>query len=257
VLVESTYGDRLHESNEDVSEGLAAAINMTVEAGGNVVVPCFALERSQSIMYYLHELRLADRIPHLMVFLDSPMAIHITQVMERHPELFDEGLTERLRREISPFRFPGLKMTEGVEESKAINRIKGTVVILAGSGMCTGGRIKHHLVKNITRQESTILFVGYQAAGTLGQQIAGGAREVRIHGQTWPVRAKVVRVHGFSAHADRQELWHWLSSLTTPPRGVFVVHGEADSAEAFSQFLRQQRNWQVAVPGYRDEVVLD
>ena len=257
VLIESTYGDRAHESDEDVSEGLAEAVNMTVEAGGNVVVPCFALERSQNILYYLNELLLADRIPHLMVFLDSPMAIRITEVFEKHPELFDEEMLKRMAQQLSPFDLPGLKMTRTVEQSKAINHIRGTVIILAGSGMCTGGRVKHHLVNNIERPESTIVFVGYQAAGTLGRHIANGANEVRIHGQKRRVRAKVVRVGGFSAHADRDELWQWLSALRTAPRGVFVVHGEAESAEAFGEFLRGKRDWQVTVPEYRDEVVLE
>ncbi len=257
VLIESTYGDRTHKSAEDVSEGLAEAVNMTVEAGGNVVVPCFALERSQNILYYLNELLLADRIPHLMVFLDSPMAIRITEVFEKHPELFDEDMLKRMSQQLSPFDLPGLKMTRTVEQSKGINHIRGTVIVLAGSGMCTGGRVKHHLVNNIERPESTILFVGYQAAGTLGRHIVDGSHEVRIHGQTRRVRAKVLRVGGFSAHADREELWEWLSSLRAPPKGVFVVHGEAESAQAFGELLREKRDWQVAVPTYRDEVVLD
>ena len=133
VLIESTYGDRTHKSAEDVSEGLAEAVNMTVEAGGNVVVPCFALERSQNILYYLNELLLADRIPHLMVFLDSPMAIRITEVFEKHPELFDEDMLKRMSQQLSPFDLPGLKMTRTVEQSKGINHIRGTVIVLAGS----------------------------------------------------------------------------------------------------------------------------
>jgi metallo-beta-lactamase family protein len=192
-----------------------------------------------------------------MVFLDSPMAIRITKVFEQHPELFDEEMTERIEQELSPFKFPGFQMTRTVDESKAINRIRGTAIVLAGSGMCTGGRVKHHLVNNITRPESTLMFVGYQAVGTLGRQIVDGATEVRIHGEMRPVRAKVVRVHGLSAHADRNELWQWLGKLETAPRGVFVVHGEAESAEQFGEFLRAKSDWQVTVPEYGDEVVLD
>jgi len=257
VLVESTYGDRRHESAEDLTDRLAEAVNMTVQAGGNVVVPCFALERSQHILYYLNELLLKGRIPHLMVFLDSPMAIRITEIFEKHPELFDDEMLKRMEQQLSPFDLPGLKMTRTVAQSKAINAIRGTVIVLAGSGMCTGGRIKHHLVNNIERAESTVLFVGYQAVGTLGRHIVDGARQVRIHGQMRRVRAKVLRVGGFSAHADRDELWQWLSNLRTPPKGVFVVHGEAESAQAFGEFLREKRHWQVTVPTYRDEVVLD
>jgi len=255
VLIESTYGDRDHQATESVTEGLAEAVNMTLQAGGNVVIPCFALERSQHVLYYLNELLLTKRIPAAPIFLDSPMAIRITEVFKKHPELFDEEMSERIAQELSPFDVPGLHMTRSVDESKAINNARGAIII-AGSGMCTGGRVKHHLVNNITRPENTILFVGYQAIGTLGRQIVDGAREVRIHGEMHPVRAKVVRVHGFSAHADRNELWGWLGSLKSPPRGVFVVHGEADAAEAFGQFLGGKCDWPVTVPAYRDEVTL-
>jgi metallo-beta-lactamase family protein len=158
---------------------------------------------------------------------------------------------------MSPFKFPGLTMTRTVDESKAINRIKGTAAILAGSGMCTGGRIKHHLANNIERPECTILFVGYQARNTLGRTISSGAREVRIHGQLLAVRARIARISGFSAHADRQELFGWLSTLKKKPRGVFVVHGEIESAESFASLLRENDGWRVTVPKYRDTAVLD
>ena len=257
VLIESTYGDRVHEPEKDVPEALAEVIEQTDRAGGNLVIPCFALERSQNILYYLSDLLRRDRIPPMMVFLDSPMAIKITEIFGKYPELYDEEMRSRIANAMSPFKFPGLTMTRTVDESKAINRIKGTVAILAGSGMCTGGRIKHHLVNNIERPECTILFVGYQAKNTLGRAISGGAREVRIHGQIRGVRARIARIHGMSAHADRQELLRWLSTLTAKPRGVFVVHGETESAESFAGLLRRHDGWQVAVPKYRDTVTLD
>ncbi len=257
VLVESTYGDRVHEPEQDVPEALAEVIDQADQAGGNLVIPCFALERSQNILYYLSDLLHRDRIPPMMVFLDSPMAIKITKVFSKYPELYDEQMRQRIAGEMSPFKFPGLTMTRTVDESKAINRIKGTAAILAGSGMCTGGRIKHHLVNNIERPESTILFVGYQAKGTLGRIISSGAREVRIHGVLRAVRAKIARISGMSAHADRQELLGWLSTLTKKPRGVFVVHGETESAESFASLLREKDGWQVTVPKYRDTVTLD
>ncbi|HEX29918.1 TPA: MBL fold metallo-hydrolase, partial [Candidatus Poribacteria bacterium] len=234
VLVESTYGDRLHEDPEDVEDMLADAVNLTWKAGGNVVIPSFAIERAQEVLYHLNELLLQDRIPHLMVFVDSPMAISVTEVFGHHPELFDEEMIELIRRRESPFDFPGLKMVRKVEESKAINHIRGTVIIIAGSGMCTGGRIKHHLVSNISRPESTILFVGYQAVGTLGRQIVDGAREVRILGRIHPVRARIVQINGFSGHADRDELFRWLSGLKGKPRHLFVTHGEPESAHSFA-----------------------
>ena len=230
VLVESTYGDRIHDQLEDIKEVLCEAINSTIEAGGNIVIPSFSIERSQELLYYLNELLREKRIPHLMTILDSPMAIQVTEVFKRHPELYDEKMAELMRRNQSPFSFSGLKMSPTTNESKAINTIKGTVIIIAGSGMCTGGRIKHHLAANITRPESTILFVGYQAMGTLGREILDGNKEVRIFGQKFPVKARIVQAHGFSAHADRQELYAWLTHLERPPRGIFVVHGEKESA---------------------------
>ncbi len=257
VLVESTYGDRTHESQETIDERLAEVVNSTVKAGGNIVIPSFALERSQEVLYYLNELLMGDRIPHLVVFVDSPMAVTVTDVFQQHPELFDEEMTQLIRQRNSPFEFPGLTMVRTVDQSKAINRISGTAMIIAGSGMCTGGRIKYHLVRNISRLESTVLFVGYQAAGTLGRQIVDGAEEVRILGQRHPVRARVAQIHGFSAHADRDELFRWLSGLQEPPRQVFVVHGEAEAAGHFAGFLREKTGWNVSVPQYRDEVMLE
>jgi len=257
VLIESTYGDRLHEPERDVPEALAEVIDQTDQAGGNLVIPCFALERSQNILYYLSDLLRRDRIRPMMVFLDSPMAIKITEIFDKYPELYDEEMRRRIASAMSPFKFPGLTMTRTVDESKAINRIKGTAAILAGSGMCTGGRIKHHLANNIERPECTILFVGYQARNTLGRTISSGAREVRIHGQLLAVRARIARISGFSAHADRQELFGWLSTLKKKPRGVFVVHGEIESAESFASLLRENDGWRVTVPKYRDTAVLD
>lgn len=257
VLVESTYGDRLHESQETISDELAKVINSTVEAAGNILIPSFAIERSQEVLYYLNELLIKDRIPHFMVFVDSPMAVSVTEVFNRHPELFDKEMTELVQQGKSPFDFPGLTTVRTVDQSKAINYITGTAMIIAGSGMCTGGRIKYHLVRNISRPESTILFVGYQAMGTLGREIISGSKEVRILGQKHPVRARVVQIHGFSAHADRDELFRWLSSLQRPPRHLFVVHGEPETAWQFADFLREKTGWEISVPGYRDEIVLD
>lgn len=257
VLVESTYGDRLLESSENVANEFAEVINTTVKAGGNIVIPSFALERSQDVLYYLNKFRLEGRIPHLMVFVDSPMAVSVTGVFEHHPELFDEEMKELLRQRKSPFDFPGLNLIRTVDESKAINYIDGSVIIIAGSGMCTGGRIKYHLVTNISRPESTIVFVGYQAVGTLGRQIVDGAKEVRILGQYYPVRARVVQLNGFSAHADRNQLLKWLSSLQRPPRCVFVTHGEPSAAQHFALLVRDKTGCDTVVPKYQDKVLLD
>ena len=256
VLIESTYGDRVHDDTKDVKKMIGDVINSTKKAGGNIIVPSFALERSQEVLYYINELLLDKAIPRLKIFLDSPMASRITEVFRNHPELFDEQMAEFIRNLKSPFNLPNLEMAGKADESKAINRIKGTVMIIAGSGMCTGGRVKYHLVNNISRPQSSIMFVGYQAVGTLGRQIVDGAKKVRILGQQYQVKAKVVRIHGFSAHADRNELLGWLRELEAPPRKVFVVHGETESALSFGDYLREQTAWDVSVPAYQDEVVL-
>ncbi len=257
VLVESTYGDRLHKNSPDISDSLAKIVNSTWKAGGNIIVPSFALERSQEVLYHLNELVLEDRIPHLMVFLDSPMAINITEVFKRHSDLFDQEMSNLVRNNRSPFDFPNLKMVQTVDESKAINHILGTVLVIAGSGMCTGGRIKHHLVTNISRRESTILFVGYQAIGTPGRQIVDGAKKVRILGRYHPVRARIAQIHGFSSHADRNELFRWLSELKKNPRQVFVVHGESEATQRFGAFLRKKTAWDISVPEYGAETFLE
>jgi len=257
VLIESTYGDRLHESSENIRDSLAEIVNSTRKARGNIVIPSFSLERAQEVMWYLNELLIADRIPHLMVFIDSPMAVNITEVFKNHPEVFDEEMKKLMRKNHSPFDFPGLKMVRTVEESKGINHIAGTAIIIAGSGMCTGGRIKHHLVANISRKESTILFVGYQAIGTLGRHIVEGAKKIRILGQQYPVRARIAQIHGFSAHADRDELLQWISGLKKAPRHVFITHGEARSALSFGDFLHKKTGWEVSVPEYGEEAILE
>ena len=256
VIAESTYGDRLHQDT-DIAGSLAEIVNSTCKAGGNVVIPSFALERSQEILYHLNQLLISDRIPHLLVFLDSPMAINITGVFAAHPELYAPEMTRLIAHNESPFDFPSLKMVNTVDDSKAINRIRGTAIIIAGSGMCTGGRIKHHLVTNISRPESTILFVGYQARDTLGRHIVDGAREVRILGQSYRVRARIVQLTGFSAHADRDELMKWLSALEEAPQRLFVTHGEPEVAKSFSDYLRDKMRWKVSVPAYREQVLLD
>ena len=256
VVVESTYGDRVHENNDHINEAFADVINQTHRSGGKIIIPSFAIERSQEVLYRLNELQLADKVPHLMVFLDSPMAISVTEVFENHPELFDEQMNDHLRRHTSPFDVPNLKMSRTTAESKAINTITGTVMVIAGSGMCTGGRVKHHLFNNITRPECTVLFVGYQAVGTLGRSILQGDSPVRILGQKLPVKANITRINGFSAHADRDEILRWLSGMSTPPRQVFVTHGEPDSAASFGKYVHEKLGWNSSVPQFTDTVEL-
>ncbi|MFC2070157.1 MBL fold metallo-hydrolase RNA specificity domain-containing protein [Chloroflexota bacterium] len=257
VVTESTYGDRTHKESADINDSLAEVINSTWEAGGNIIVPSFALQRSQEILYHMNQLLIEDRIPHIMVFLDSPMASRITEVFKNHSDLFDKEMSRLMHHDKSPFNFPGFKMVQTADESKALNHIKGTIMIIAGSGMCTGGRVKHHLVTNINRRESTILFIGYQAIGTLGKLITDGIKKVRILGQQYPVHARIAQIGGFSAHADRNELLKWISHLKSAPKQVFVVHGEAKSAKKFKQFLNKKTGWEVSVPEYGTEAILE
>jgi metallo-beta-lactamase family protein len=257
VVIESTYGDRRLDSPHAAADRLAEVVATTIAKGGNVVIPSFALERSQEILYYLNQFRLDGRIPQNTVFVDSPMAVSVTGVFEHHAELFDREMKELLRQGKSPFDFPGLKLAGTVDESKAINRRRDSVIIIAGSGMCTGGRIKHHLVNNISREESTILFVGYQAVGTLGRQIVEGAKRVRILGQHYPVRAGIVHLNGFSAHADQEGLLRWLSSLHRPPRHVFVTHGEPAASQHLAGLIKSRHGWETTAPSYQQQVLLD
>jgi len=258
VVIESTYGNRSHEEhkNIDIQKQLRDIINNTVSSGGNIVIPSFALERSQELLYHLNELFLRNEIPNLPVFLDSPMAIRITEVFKRHAEMFDKDMMQHLNQGDSCFNFENLKIVQSTEESKAINSLKGSSIIIAGSGMVTGGRIKHHIANNIERPESTILFVGYQAEETLGRILLDGADEIRLFGQIHPVRAKIEKIDGFSAHADYDGLLAWLSDIHEPPRCVFVTHGEENAANSFAKMLSEKTGWKTLVPQYKESVEL-
>jgi metallo-beta-lactamase family protein len=257
ALMEATYGDRDHEDPAKVDELLGRIIRETVEAGGNLVIPTFAIERAQDLMFHLSRLVRTAAIPRLPVYLDSPMAREVTQAFERHDEFMDDEARRLFASGENPFRFPGLTIVRTPEDSKAINFGRKPAVIMAGSGMVTGGRIKHHLALNISRPESTILFVGYQARETLGRQILEGKPEVRILGRLLPVRARVTKINGFSAHADRKGLARWLDGFRTPPRRLFVTHGDADVVAKTAEGVRRDRGWTVEVPEYLEIWDLD
>ncbi|RJQ37920.1 MAG: MBL fold metallo-hydrolase [Dehalococcoidia bacterium] len=258
IVIESTYGDRSHEEHRsiDIQKALREVIVHTIAAGGNIIIPSFALERSQELLFHLNELFLRKEIPALPVFLDSPMAIAITQVFRRHAELFDVEMTKRLKAGNSFFTFENLKMVQSSEESREIATHKGSAVIIAGSGMITGGRVKHHVVNNIERPESTILFVGYQAEGTPGRILLDGAKEFRLLGEMHKVKARIEKIDGFSSHADYEGLLAWLSDIKKPPITVFVTHGEEKAAAAFARILRERTGWKVKVPQYKESVEL-
>ncbi len=256
VVMETTYGDRDHPANDDIESQLEQSIKETVSRGGNVVIPTFAIERAQELIYHISRLAHANRIPYLEVFLDSPMAVDVTDVFRHYRECFDQQTWKLIMSNESPLRFPGLNMIRGIQESKAINQHDKPCIIMSTSGMCTAGRIKHHLRKNIGRAESTILFVGYQAHGTLGRQILDGNPLVRIHGRQWKVKADIRRIDGFSGHADRSALLRWIGNLQRPPRHVFLTHGDEAAAESFAGEVTRQFGWPVSVPLYRESADL-
>ena len=257
IVMESTYGDREHSETLEIGDNLADIINSTCNAGGNIIVPSFALQRAQEILFYLNILQMEDRIPDIKVYLDSPMAIRVTEVFKRYNELYDREMKRLLREDRSPFDFPGLTMVQTADESKTLNYLTEPAMIIAGSGMCTGGRIKHHLVNNISRPESTILFIGYQAEGTLGRHILNGAKSVRIFGQTRTIRARIEQLNGFSAHADRNELLRWLSRLEVHPKQIFITHGEVKAAEKFQEYLTEKTGFKASVPTYNSRITLE
>ncbi|MFC2168743.1 MBL fold metallo-hydrolase RNA specificity domain-containing protein [Acidobacteriota bacterium] len=253
VVMESTYGSRNHEESGDVETQLEKIILSTVKSGGNIIIPTFAIERAQELLYHLSRLVRLDRIPYLMMFLDSPMALDVTDVFLQNKAELDDETLKLFKEGQSPFRFPGLNFVRSTQESKAINHIRGSCVIMAGSGMCTGGRVKHHLVNNISSSESTILFVGYQASGTLGRLIVDGRQDVRIHGKIFRVKAKIARIDGFSAHADHNALLKWLDGLSSSPKKVFLVHGEKNEAQVLKNDIVKNKSWNVEIPEYKEE----
>jgi len=241
VVMETTYGDRQHKQLEPSVEELYLAINETIERGGNIIIPTFALERAQELLYYLHAGKEQGILSgFLQVFLDSPMAISATQIFRRHPECYDEQTAGLFSSGRDPFQFSGLHFTRETAESMAINQISGGAVIIAGSGMCTGGRVRHHLKRHLGQERSSIIFVGFAARGTLARSIVDGAKIVSIFGDDYPVRAQIHTIGGFSAHAGQTELLDW-HHHTGKPEITFLVHGEETSMTAFSHLLGDAR----------------
>jgi metallo-beta-lactamase family protein len=237
VVMETTYGDRKHKDLGSSITEMYDAILDTFKRGGNVIIPTFALERAQEILFYLREGVTQGILPgSLQVYLDSPMAISATEIFERHPECYEADVAEQFREGRDPFQLPGLHFVRETAASIALNRIGGGAVIMAGSGMCTGGRVRHHLKHNLWRNDSSVVFVGYAAQHTLARRIIDGARDVRIFGEQIPVRAKIHTINGFSAHADQTELLAWHRELGKPRR-TFLVHGEEQAMQHFAGLL--------------------
>lgn len=259
LVLEATYGDevRRHGLKADSrarAEGLLNIIRSTVEAGGNVIIPAFAVERTQDLLHALTILALEGKLAGVRLILDSPMAAAATEVFCSHPEYFDDE-TRSLGAKLGscPFHVPGLEISRTQEDSRRINEIRSGAVIIAGSGMCDAGRIKHHLKHNLWREECTIVFVGYQAAGTLGRRILQGEKMVRIHGEEIAVKARIVNLPWFSAHADQAQLVKWTAAFERGPGVVYLVHGEEGSLSALASALSPvaaARGATVVVPSY-------
>jgi metallo-beta-lactamase family protein len=247
LVVESTYGNRLHEDDEDPKGQLADAINRTVERRGTVVIPSFAVGRSTTILHFIAELISEHRIPNVPVFLNSPMAINATEIYcEHHAE---HRLTEQECRDI----YANVDFVRSKEASKALNTNAGPAIIVSASGMVEGGRVLHHLKTMLPDPRNTVLFVGFQAPGTRGQKIIGGAETVKIHGEEVPCRAEVEELDNLSAHADWREIINWLRSTKKPPKLTFVTHGEPESAKAMQDHLRDELGWDAVVPTYKEQ----
>ncbi len=257
LLIESTYGDRLHKTIDQTMDELVHAITDTLKRKrGNVIIPAFTVGRTQEILYLLYDLTRQGRLHDLNIYVDSPMATSATQITMKHIELMDteaRGLMQWLKRGQN---VPQVKFTETVQDSMALNEIKGGAIIISASGMCDAGRIKHHLRYNLGRPECSVLITGFQAGGTLGRRLVDGAKIVRIFGQDIPVRADLYTINGLSAHADQAGLLSWLGHFKKPPRHTFIVHGEENVAFGFADLVRENWHWHVEVPGYRDEFEL-
>jgi metallo-beta-lactamase family protein len=252
VVMETTYGDRLHKPMGPSIEELYTAITDTFARGGNVVIPTFALERAQEILYYLRKGVESGRLPRtLPVFLDSPMAISATEIFYEHPECYDAEAHALFANGGDPFAVPGLRFTRESAESQSLNRLVGGAIIMAGSGMCTGGRVRYHLSHNLWRQDSSIIFVGYAARGTLARILIDGAKQVNLFGESVPVRAHLYTINGFSAHADRDELLAWHHALK--PERTVLVHGDELVMQKFASAITHT---EVIMPGRGDEISL-
>lgn len=253
VIVESTYGDRLHgPRHPDYVGELASILKETFDKGGNVVIPSFAVGRTQELLYFLRKIK-ADKMveghPNFPVYVDSPLAVEATGIFQKNIyDCFDEEAMELVHRGINPLTFPGLHLSITSDESKAINFDDTPKVILSASGMCEAGRIRHHLKHNLWRSECCILFVGYQAVGTLGRTIADGATEVKLFGEPIHIRAKILKLAGMSGHADKNGLLEWIQGFEKKPERIFVVHGEDSVCDAFTDCLREEYGYSAYAP---------
>ena len=254
VLMESTYGGREHEAPPGVGDHFGQIIRQAVQRGGKILIPAFAVERTQQLLYVLNELFVAGEIPEIPVYVDSPLAVSATEIYRLHPESFNQETYDSLFERQNPFGFENLTLVRSVNGSKALNDIIGVAIIISASGMCEAGRILHHLKNNIGDPKTTVLFVGYCADNTLGRRIRDGEREVPILGGRYQVRAKIEIIDSFSGHADHSELIAWFERMSGPKRRVWLVHGEPDSALALREGLMAVHSGSIEVAELGTEV---
>jgi metallo-beta-lactamase family protein len=249
LVMESTYGDRLHKPMDATIDELCQAVTDTfADRRGNVIIPAFAVGRTQELLYLLIRLVQAGRLGDLDIVVDSPLAAKATAVTLKHWALLDADAAPVFESAMGPGGRPRIRFTESVEESAALSRVRDGTIIIAGSGMCDAGRIKYHLRDNLPRPQSSVVIIGFQAEGTLGRRIVDGAKVVRIFGDEYPVRAKIYTIGGLSAHGDQAALLGWLRTFAHPPQRTFVIHGEAATAQGFASLIQQQLGWRADVP---------
>jgi len=267
LVMESTYGGRLHIRNDEKAEAFLNIVYETIKKGGTVVIPSFAVGRTQEILYELNHLKEVqdneefrekyDLLMHTPVYVDSPLAISATEIFKENMELFDEETQELIKSGDNPLEFPGLNFTRTADESKELNEKNEPAIIISASGMCEVGRIKHHLKHNIWNPNSTILFVGYQAPGTLGRKIVDGEKKVKIFGEEISVHARIEYIEGYSGHADQEALMHFVYSFLKKPQHIFLVHGEIEGQNSLKEKIISQTNIPVSIPEYGETYNLD
>jgi metallo-beta-lactamase family protein len=255
-LIESTYGDRIHKDIEGRRAMLAQAVEDTVKAGGVLMIPTFAMERTQELLYHLHQLFQEGRIPRVPVFIDSPLAIKLTAVYKKHESYFNKSTQDIVKSGDDILNFPGLRLTLTTEQSKEINNVPAPKIVIAGSGMSNGGRILHHEIRYLPDPKSEIVFVGYQATGSMGRELLEGATQVKIFGETVEVHCRRVNIPGYSAHADQPHLLDWLSSMQKSLKRVFVVQGEQQSSETLAHLITDKFGVPAEVPVPKESVTL-
>jgi metallo-beta-lactamase family protein len=256
LLIESTYGDRLHENNNP-KDRLAQIITETAARGGKIIIPAFAVGRTQTLVYFLRELENEERIPVLPVIIDSPMAASATKLYVKHKDDHDLDMQRIGKSGQNPLSTHNFALVSGRSGSKDLNKLQGPAIIISASGMATGGRVLHHLARELPNPASTVVFVGYQGIGTRGRRLQDGETEIKIFGQMVPVHAHIESIGSLSAHADANELLRWLRNFSKPPRTTFIVHGEPDSSAALQARIVKELGWNVVTPNYLETIALD